>query len=478
MAVGDAIRRASGGRRSLDDLMRQPVDEGRRGSSVSTESPIASSAGATSRAFADRIRRVVVDGAGIGPPGELVETSSRARMENVRTWAYELGFDREQTFKRQVATGVRRGSAAHRAGLREGVALDGWSVYGGLRKLHGGVETSPAPPVVVTGMMMRSLVLGLVLATIAHAQGAHTLLTQPTDGKKPILGMLVHAQKSITLTIYEIEDPAFVQALTEAAGRGVDVRVIYNFNSFQAGGHDPNAQFVTQLKAGGVKAQPASAAYQITHQKTFTIDGATAVIMTFNLNPNYFTGTRDFGLITTDPAEVKEIVKVFEADWNAQPVSPNVASLVWSPVNSRTKMEGLINGATKTLEVYNEEAFDRGCIDALVAAAKRGVNVRFITAVLKPHGPPHPGQPAVSDSNAAQRDVLNKAGAHAKGIAQPYMHAKMILADFGTPKAKAYLGSENFSQTSLDKNRELGILLTEKPILQAIESTFNADFGN
>ena len=38
-----------------------------------------------------------------------------------------------------------------------------------------------------------------------------------------------------------------------------------------------------------------------------------------------------------------------------------------------------------------------------------------------------------------------------------YIHAKAVVADPGTEEIRWFLGSENFSSTSLDLNRELGV---------------------
>ncbi len=295
----------------------------------------------------------------------------------------------------------------------------------------------------------------------------YTLLSEPTSGRTQILSLLKGAQSAIDLTIYEIEDPLIITALADAAKRGVQVRVLYNFYSFQKYGHDPNAPYIAELKKAGVKTKPAGEQFAITHQKTLVIDGSAAVIMTFNLAPGYFSGTRDFGIITYDAGQVAEIGKVFEADWAYKSVSVSEPALVWSPDNSREKILGVIKGAAKTLEVYNEETEDPQCMQALIAAAKRGVKVRFITAILKNGS---------VDGNAAERQVLNAHGVKAEGLASPFIHAKIVLADAGGTAGKAYLGSENFSSYSLDKNRELGIILEDPAILSSIHSTFDSDW--
>jgi phosphatidylserine/phosphatidylglycerophosphate/cardiolipin synthase-like enzyme len=41
-----------------------------------------------------------------------------------------------------------------------------------------------------------------------------------------------------------------------------------------------------------------------------------------------------------------------------------------------------------------------------------------------------------------------------------------------------FVGSENFSRTSLDDNRELGLIISDPAVLSAMARTFAADFRN
>ena len=54
------------------------------------------------------------------------------------------------------------------------------------------------------------------------------------------------------------------------------------------------------------------------------------------------------------------------------------------------------------------------------------------------------------------------------------MHAKLIVAD-GT---LGFVGSENFSATSLDENREVGLLIADTSTLATLNSTFQSDWSN
>jgi phosphatidylserine/phosphatidylglycerophosphate/cardiolipin synthase-like enzyme len=319
-------------------------------------------------------------------------------------------------------------------------------------------------------LLMLALLLAPAAANaqVAAPDAAHRLLVQPDDGRAAILTLLDSATKSITLTIYEIDDQEINAALIRAVKRGVQVRILYNYYSFFHMGREYKLEPTLKMfEAAGVQLRRAPEQYRITHQKTFTVDGRVSIIMTFNLQPGYFSSTRDFAIITTVPDEVGEIGRVFESDWNAMSIAPEVPSLVWSPTNSRKKILGVIAGAAKTLEIYNEEAEDREVLQALVDAAKRGVKVRFISAQLGERG---------VDRNQEGRDMLNANGVSAKCVTVPYIHAKMVLADYGAPAAKVFVGSENFSWTSLNCNRELGIIVTEKGILDRLHSTFETDW--
>ncbi|MHB8772727.1 MAG: phospholipase D-like domain-containing protein [Syntrophales bacterium] len=302
----------------------------------------------------------------------------------------------------------------------------------------------------------------------ADGAAARTLIIEPADGKAAVLAALNAAAGSIRLTIYQVDDAEILAALRDAAARGVAVTILYNYYSFPTGKREEVSRVMATLEGFGILTRRAAQRFTVTHQKTFVIDDREAIIMTFNLQADYFVGTRDFGVITTDAAEVAEIRAVFDADWNEQPAAPSLAELIWSPENSRAKILALIRSARVSLDVYNEEAADPECLEALAAAAADGVTVRFITAVL--------GADEAHDQNRPGRDFLNQRGVKAHYADFLYIHAKMILIDYGTANARAFLGSENFSSTSLDKNRELGILVAEPEIADALHAAFEADW--
>ncbi|MFA5162229.1 MAG: phospholipase D-like domain-containing protein [Elusimicrobiales bacterium] len=310
----------------------------------------------------------------------------------------------------------------------------------------------------------------------ASGGGRDFLFTEPDAGREPVLNLINSAVSSVHVVIYEIDDSQIIDALIAAHDRGADVKMLYNQDSFEHYGKDPNGKAVKKLAEAGVSVKKAGKAFSpqeefaLTHQKSITVDGARSMIMTFNFQPGYFTGTRDFGYVTGESGKVAEIEKVFMSDWDYTSVAPSSENLVWSPVNAREKLLSLINGARKTLDLEQQQVQEDECNKALIAAAKRGVKVRIITAFLRDYNDPK------KDKNAAARKKLRAAGVEAKVSLNPYMHAKMILADYKQPEQKAYIGSVNFSGHSLDKNRELGVLFSDSQSLDTVHNAFEKDW--
>jgi len=308
----------------------------------------------------------------------------------------------------------------------------------------------------------------------------HTLIVEPDDGRTLVLNILNAARKSIDLTIYELSDSEILSALKAAQGRKVAVRVIYNWYSFPVDTQQREIMpVIQQLKAAGILCQPAPAKFEVTHEKAFVIDDSTGIVMSFNLTSEYFSDTRDFGIVTTVEDEVAEVAAVFSADWKGTPIVPKVASMMWSPVNSRTKLMALINDTKKTLDIYCEELDDPGTLGAMVAAAKRGVKVRFIAAVLSGQGKANGNAPGITYLRNGHVNAVCKSFPFVAGGVQHqmYIHAKMALADYQLPNAQAYIGSENFACVSLNDNRECGIIVSDPAILDRLHATYNADWA-
>lgn len=297
-----------------------------------------------------------------------------------------------------------------------------------------------------------------------HASAStYTLVTEPDQGLTAIYNRIASAKKSIDMTMYELTDITVTSMLGKAAAAGIQVRVILDQNNEKTA-NTPAYNHLTQNKVAVHWANPA---YMVTHQKTITVDGATAAIMTLNLTPNYYSTSRDFAVITNNAADVAAIETTFNADFTNGAITPPAGeNLVWSPTNARSAITALINGATKSLLLAQEEFSDTGMAAALASALKRGVAV---TLVLENTNGDYSSALKPLKSAGAKIAVYTSRTGY-------YIHAKAVLADYGTPQAKLFLGSENFSADSLDKNRELGLIFSDAACMTGVENALMADF--
>jgi phosphatidylserine/phosphatidylglycerophosphate/cardiolipin synthase-like enzyme len=58
-----------------------------------------------------------------------------------------------------------------------------------------------------------------------------------------------------------------------------------------------------------------------------------------------------------------------------------------------------------------------------------------------------------------------------------FIHAKTVLADFGTAQARMFVGSGNFSTDSLNDNRELGLIFSYAGCVAGVEAAITKDFN-
>jgi cardiolipin synthase len=290
------------------------------------------------------------------------------------------------------------------------------------------------------------------------------LIVEPGAGFSPVYRLINGARHSIDVTMYEFADTTAEQDLAAAASRGVRVHVILDQREKRE-----NAKAYSYLGSHGIKVVWSSASFEYTHQKTVIVDGAETVIMTANLTSEYYSTSRDFLVTDTGHADVAAITAVFNADFAHQSVHPGDGSdLVWSPTDSQDQLLGLINGATSSLRIYSEEMGDTTVENALIKAARRGVDVQVC-------GENESGEYDTAFAKLARAGIHISYYSSSSGF---YIHGKVIEADYGTSHARVFIGSENFSSTSLNRNRELGLIISSPAVLAAIASTLAADFRN
>lgn len=288
--------------------------------------------------------------------------------------------------------------------------------------------------------------------------GVVGIFVEPDDGRAPILTELAAAERNIDLHVYLLSDKEIIDALIGAEERGVRVRVLLEEHPF--GGSGQNPMTFDRLQAAGAEVRWSNPAFRFSHIKMFVIDQDVAIIMNLNLSASAFTDNRELAAITTRPPEVTQAVALFEADWERE-AEPVRGPLVVSPTDSRAVLLGLIDSARTSLDIYAEVMRDDEIIQALADAEARGVDVRLVVS-------PEYGD---NDRGETEREQLAREGVEvvlARGV---YIHAKAIIVD----DQRLWLGSQNFTATSLDQNREVGIVIDDPANVGRAIRVFGAD---
>ncbi|GAC1319173.1 MAG: hypothetical protein NVS2B16_02460 [Chloroflexota bacterium] len=309
----------------------------------------------------------------------------------------------------------------------------------------------------------RCLPVALALAllcpgtTVAQRENVTTpqLFVMPQAHASPVLHLIRGATRSIRLEIYLLTNRAVVSELQRARRRGVDVRVLLEQRPFNGARYAHLGYSL--LHDSGIPVRWANeSAFTFTHEKALTVDDRIAGIFTFNLTSSGLYRDRDFGVVDTDSNDARALAAVFDADWSRRPAPYGQRShLVISPYNSRRTLTTMIDGAKRTLDLYAEEVNDSSIEAHLVRAAGHGVRVRLITSQA-----------------SAGIETLKQSGVSVKIVTRPYIHAKAIVAD-GT---SLFIGSENLSGTSLDRNREIGIVMRDSTSITVVQKAFSGDW--
>jgi hypothetical protein len=292
----------------------------------------------------------------------------------------------------------------------------------------------------------------------------------------PLYTFINGATSTIDMTMYEMQDSTFTADLVAACNRGVRVRVIF---SSSIASSSSTAYSALNGAGSNCSAVDSNSHFVNTHQKTITIDGALptaqTAIMSLNLQSQYYSTTRDYAIIETDPVDIAAIEATFNQDYaaggtnslteyNYQPGAGD--DLIWSPTTAAPDMQAIINNATKTLLVENEEMGASNIVSDLVAACTRGVNVHIAMEY--------------SSSYVSNFNALKAAGCKLSTYNDPngfYIHAKAVVADYGLPTQNVYMGSINYSTASMTENRELGVYIADPASVQLLNATMTSDYA-
>jgi len=290
------------------------------------------------------------------------------------------------------------------------------------------------------------------------------LYIEPHAGPAPIEQLIQSARREVSVGVYYLSDRPILRALKAAHERGVDVRVIvegkpYGMKPWQVKKEEREIEATgATLHLAPYRFSSHGDHYAFLHEKV-VCSGYECEIGTANFDWSAFHRNREYLYVTKDPAVVKAANAVFNADWeNRRAPAYAHRILVLSPGTSAAQIVGVID-QPGPIEIESEEMGPyRPTLDAI---ARKGHLARVIL-------------PA-SINAEDKRDVafLRAHGVQVRlmPVKPIYMHAKAVISS-----NEAFVGSENFTQTSLEVNRETGLLLNGRPVSE-LQAQFNRDWA-
>jgi cardiolipin synthase len=156
------------------------------------------------------------------------------------------------------------------------------------------------------------------------------------------LEAITRASKNIWLTTaYFLPDPDFAEALTNAARRGVDVRLLIPAKSNHVVSDWISRGYFSQLLNAGVKVLRYRDA--MVHAKTATIDGTWSTVGTANIDRLSLTGNYEINVEIIDPrlaGSLEEIFRIDEshsleltrAEWEARDIYRRFTEFLLNPL--------------------------------------------------------------------------------------------------------------------------------------------------
>ena len=277
-------------------------------------------------------------------------------------------------------------------------------------------------------------------------------------GTESSLYDFVQSTKNILyLQTYDFTHKDIRVLLKKLAAGWTDIRIMQENKKFQqyADTYKQVVDFFTGVQNVQVQSDE-KLGTNFLHSKIILTDDR-YVIQTSNLTQSAFKN-REYFVFGDDVAIRESLHTVFLQDRAGKRIDPTTIhpNLLVCPINCREILESLIAQAKKSIVIQTQYITDDGILDLLKSQSL--LNMQIVVADL--------------DTN---RDMLYYFGPKiAKALPKPYVHAKAMLID----DIYLYIGSINFSDNSMDKNREIGIIITNLDAIEKFKQQFVVDWDN
>ncbi|MES2221253.1 MAG: phosphatidylserine/phosphatidylglycerophosphate/cardiolipin synthase family protein [Acidobacteriota bacterium] len=340
----------------------------------------------------------------------------------------------------------------------------------------------------------------LSLVTDAPVRHAHIeVLKNGPEFYPQEVAAIRRARRAIDMEFYEFKEGkvsrVFLEALTERAQAGVEVRVVLD----AIGSLTTRRSYFKELRAAGgqmywyhpLRWNTWQFANNRSHRKMLLIDGETAFVGGAGVADHWMTETRQGppwrdSVFHLQGDAVGGLISTFSENWleaSGKILSGHqqfefhvghrgVPSLVVSSTPSgggthaRILFQALIQSAKKSIVITTPYFLpDRSARRALEQASRRGVKVRILVAG------PHIDHPAVRRASRHDSRHLLEAGAKIYEYQPSMIHAKIMVVD----DRWCVFGSTNFDHRSFALNDEINVAAIDRKLAETLLDQFEDD---
>lgn len=282
-----------------------------------------------------------------------------------------------------------------------------------------------------------------------------TLLLSPFKSHEWVIDMIKNAKYTIDIWWYQISDKVFINTLKQKAAQWVKIRIILE-NSTYWENNKEFRQLLKQIDKTTITIKSDEhLETNFQHAKTIIIDNESFLVSSANFTYWWFFANREHWFIASEPLHTQLLAQQFESDRTDTFLRKITypSSLRICPYNCRDELSSLIAQAQSEIIIQAQYLEDPILIDQLIEKITWWITLRIIVWKYQDTILPEPLKEKV------------------RTMSDPNVHAKAILIDW----SKLYLGSMNLSTNAVEKNREIGIVTSDKFVIRQFISQFDQD---
>ena len=328
----------------------------------------------------------------------------------------------------------------------------------------------------------------------------YTVLTNGDAAFPAMLGAIHEARHRVAFEGYIYNSTSdiarqFTDAFVAAAGRGVDVRLVFDSLGAKVSSDDIERMTKAGCHIGWYNKVRSRAIEEVnyrTHRKALIVDGEVAFVGGIGIDDQWARDTdkeqrwRDTHVKVAGPAAT-DIEAAFNENWietggvvepdvvphDPNPRGPASSIVIWSSPEGGTnalKLAYLLSlaAARQSIDIQSPYLITDASTEwSLTEARRRGVKVRMLV-----EGDVTDAKP-VKFASRAEYGQLMQQGIEIYEYQPAMMHTKAVIVD----GALSIVGSANFDNRSFELNDELNVVVFDRTLAERLRGDFERDLG-